>query len=198
MSDDPIKLLRGDPPEDLAEPTDDEIEELLSLPSRVPREEIDAGKARFIKNIVEARRPEPVRNFGPGVSFGVWLKSARESLPLSQNMVSAAVGRSTYFVDSVEAAETPLWELEPEGVAALMYLFGVHVQAVEGVLRTERPKATRAGRPIRRDAPGYDWGAGQADMTALDFGRRGYSGPADWLEALRTLLRVWGADSLLD
>lgn len=196
-----IKLLRGDPPDDLAEPTEDEIEELLAHPAKVPKADVERGKARFVRNIVEARRPGPARSFGPGVSFGAWIKSVRESLPLSQKMVAAAVDRDAYFVDIVEGAETPLWEVEPEAVAALMDVFGVHIQAVEDILRAERPKATRAEPPIRSDAPGYDWGAGRTDMTALDFGRRSHrshSGPADWLEALRAHLRVRGADRLLD
>lgn len=198
--DEMIALVRGDLEEDLAAPTEDEIRELLALPRHVTRAEVDRVRQLFLRYAVEAEQPNPVRGFGPGVSFGSWLKSVRERIPATRGMVAAAIESGPYLIERIESDEAPLWEFDHHDVAALMDIFGIHVRAVEAALRNVRPPSARAerDRPADRRGVGQGRGASQ-NMTALEpFGTRRSTGPAEWLEALRHALKERGADRLLN
>jgi hypothetical protein len=190
--------LEGEMPPDL---TGEEIRELLSSPIRPSRADTEKGRADFAKRLIASQRPELVRRFGVNTSFGGRIRSVRENLPLTVRMVAAALNWSPHYVESIESDSIPLWQREAKDVAILMDLFEIHIQAVESILPSDKPKATRANRDRPADigitGRRTTW---SRDITAFEPGgsRQEFNEPTGWLAELRKHLTERGADRLLN
>lgn len=114
--------------------TDAEAEVFLSLPMQDSPVNLKRMRKRLAERVLIARHQEPVRRIEQKITFGTWIRRARNAARLSHDVIATAIGKDSLFIESVENEEALPWMLTPSAMAGMVILFRLHIDAVRQLL----------------------------------------------------------------
>jgi transcriptional regulator with XRE-family HTH domain len=186
MSDEEIQKLLAEAylSEESPPLTDEDVNLILSLPAEEgPLEELERARGEFAAKILKREYKTPQRRVKPGITFGEWLQSMRESAGISHKAVAARLETDETLVHDLESPESHPWNFSLGVIAHVMILFRIHFNAIKS-LGLHVPAKTR---PLPHGISDSVTDGPSSSPVLMN----------QWLQDLKKVLKSLGADELI-